>query len=197
VSYFHRLGVARPQGGGEPRVFARTPSTVIETERLLLRKPCVDDVEPMCALWADPAVVKYITGEALTRRRAWSGLMTMAGHWEMYGYGGWVAVDKHTGAFVGQVGFQQFFRQIDAELDHLPEAGWVLSPHAHGRGYASEAMRAAIVWADANIDAARTVAIVQVENAASLRVAEKMGYRELRRMMYLDAPIVLLERARP
>jgi len=169
---------------------------IIETDRLRLRKPQRDDVHAVCALWADPLVTRYISGDPIARRQAWMGLLHLVGHWDFYGYGGWIVEEKSTGAFVGQVGFQQFVRDIDASRDDLPEAGWVLSPPMHGRGYAAEAVGATIAWVDANLDVPSTVAIVHPANAASLRVAERAGYRELRRTTYATHPIVLFERLR-
>jgi RimJ/RimL family protein N-acetyltransferase len=168
----------------------------IETERLVLRESHAGDVDAVCALWADPAVTRHISGDPLTRRQAWTGMLQFTGHWAVYGYGGWTVEEKSSGAFVGQVGLQQFVRGIDATREHLPEGGWVLAPAMHGRGYAGEAVAAMMDWADANIDAPHTVAIVHPENTASLRVATRCGYREVERTDYATKPIVLFERVR-
>jgi RimJ/RimL family protein N-acetyltransferase len=168
----------------------------IETARLILRKPHSDDVDNVCAMWADPAVTRYITHDPVTRRQSWMAFLYLVGHWDVYGYGGWVVEEKASGAFVGQVGFQKFVRDIDASRDRLPEAGWVLSPTMHGRGYGWEAVEATMAWADANLDAPSTVAIVNPENDASLRVARRAGYCELRHTTYATNPIILFERPR-
>jgi RimJ/RimL family protein N-acetyltransferase len=60
----------------------------------------------------------------------------------------------------------------------VPEAGWALVPSAHGKGHATEAVGAAIVWDDANLASARTVCMIDPENAASIRVAQKCGFAE-------------------
>jgi GNAT superfamily N-acetyltransferase len=54
--------------------------------------------------------------------------------------------DRETGRFVGEVGFADFRRAITPALGDRPEAGWILSPSAHGRGFAREAMDAALGW---------------------------------------------------
>ncbi len=72
----------------------------------------------------------------------------------------------------------------------------MLTPTAHGRGYATEAVRAIVAWADENLSAASTVAIVDVDNTASIRVAEKAGYRQVARTDYRETPIWLFERPR-
>lgn len=75
--------------------------------------------------------------------------------------------------------------------------GWVLAPHAHGQGYASEAVAAALDWGDAHFRGGRIVCLIHPDNAASLRVAAKFNFREYARPTYKDAPGVLLARPGP
>ncbi len=169
---------------------------MIETQRLVLSRPRLEDMEPVCAMWADPAVTRFISPMPLDRRQGWMSVVQMAGHWDLLGYGGWIVREKGTRAFVGSMGFQRFVRGIDASREHLPEAGWVLSPAMWGRGYASEAIGAFLAWGDASLSSDVTLAIVREDNAPSLRVAAKVGYREIGRARYADSPMVLLERWR-
>jgi len=168
----------------------------IETVRLRLRKPCLADFEDLCTLWADPVVTRFITGQPFPRRQTWQTLLSLVGHWELYGYGGWILEDKATAQSVGQIGFQRFVRGLDASREALPEAGWVLASSVHGRGFGSEAVAALLAWGDEHLEAAHTVAIVDPANTASLRIAAKFGYREVARPQYLQGPVVLLERPR-
>jgi RimJ/RimL family protein N-acetyltransferase len=70
----------------------------------------------------------------------------------------------------------------------------VLASAFHGKGYGTEAARAALAWGDEHLAGTRTVCIIAPENAASLRVAESCGYREFARTTFLDDAIVMLER---
>jgi RimJ/RimL family protein N-acetyltransferase len=110
------------------------------------------------------------------------------------GYGYWMAVEKATGRFVGDVGFADFKRAIEPSLKGIPESGWVLSPHAHGMGYATEAVQAILAWGDAHFRLARTACIIQPENTASIRVAEKCGYKELTRTKYKGHDVLMFVR---
>jgi RimJ/RimL family protein N-acetyltransferase len=100
-------------------------------------------------------------------------------------------------ASIGDVGFADFKRDIIEPMRDVPEIGWVLASHAHGKGIATEAVRAAIAWGDRMIDAPRTVCMIDPENIASLRVASKGGYEIFERGQFNDAPTVFLQRNRP
>jgi len=92
------------------------------------------------------------------------------------GFGYWAVEEKASERFLGEIGFADFKREIVPSIEGVPELGWVLASHAHGKGYATEALNAAIPWGDKNLSASRSVCIIDPENLASLRVAEKCGY---------------------
>ncbi len=149
---------------------------VIETSRLILRPHRAEDFPDVAALWADPVVVRYISGSPSTREASWARLLRNMGHWQAMGYGYWAVTDRESGVFLGEVGFSDFRRDIEPCLDGLPEAGWVLAPKAHGRGIASEAVRAMHAWADAERDWSETVCIFDPAHVVSQKVARKLGY---------------------
>ena len=167
----------------------------IETERLVLRAHTRDDFEACAAMWADPIVTRYISGKASTEQEAWFRLLRYAGHWALMGFGYWAIEEKSTGVFAGEAGFADFKRAIEPSIQGTPELGWVLASSARGKGFATEAVRAAVAWGDAHIAAPRTVCIIDPENRASLRVAEKCGYREYARTQFLG-PTIMFERSR-
>lgn len=145
-------------------------------------------------MWADPQVTRFIGGRASTPQQTWSRLLMYLGHWKALGYGYWVIEEKATGAFTGEIGFADFKRDIAPVMQKVPEVGFALASRAHGRGYATEALRAAQIWGDAHLPSKRTVALVNDENAASLHILEKAGYREFQRTNFNDSPVVFLER---
>lgn len=171
-----------------------TTDSIIETERLILRPHRAEDFGDLAAMWGDPAVTRFIGGRPSTAEESWARLLRYGGLWGLLGFGYWAARDRATGRFVGDVGFAEFRRGLGFE--GVPEAGWVLSPWAHGRGLAGEAVRAALAWADAR-GWARSVCIIDEENAPSLRLGGACGYREASRLTYKDHPVVLMERLRP
>ena len=110
-------------------------------------------------------------------RKAGSRLLRYRGLWPVLGHGYWAIRERETGRFAGDVGFADFERVTDPPVRGLPEAGWVLARWAHGRGFASEALQAALAWLDRNTVHERAVCLVGGDNAASIRVAEKNGFR--------------------
>ena len=167
---------------------------VIETERLRLRAHRPDDFAACAAMWALPDVVRYIGGKPFSVEEVWSRVLRYAGHWQWMGFGFWALEEKATGAFAGDLGFAEFKREIEPSIQGIPEIGWVLAPHAQGKGYATEAVRAVVAWGDQHFDRARTVCLIHPENLPSLRVAEKCGYKEFQRTTYKGQPTIILER---
>ena len=165
----------------------------IETERLILRGHRLRDFDACAAMWADPIVTRYIGGKPSTEQQSWFRVLRYVGHWDLLHYGYWALQEKASGAYVGDLGFADHRRDIAAIADS-PELGWVLVSSAHGKGYATEAVRAAVAWGDEHLDAVRTVCIIHPENAASIRVAEKCGYREFERVAFAGEPTILYER---
>jgi RimJ/RimL family protein N-acetyltransferase len=170
----------------------------LETERLRLRGHRSDDLANCAAMWAEPVVVRHTVGKPLTEEESWRRLLTYVGHWALMGFGFWVVEEKASRKFVGEVGFVDYKRDIEPSLKGVPEIGWVLASHAHGKGYATEAVRAVVAWGDAQfpslVGAMRTACIIQLENIASIRVAEKCGYREFARTNYKAHPVLMFVR---
>ena len=166
----------------------------IETERLVLRGYLIDDFPQVVATWADPEVVRHVTGRPSTEEESWTRFLRNIALWPMLGYGYWAAVEKSTGRFVGDVGFADYKREIEPSLKGVPEIGWVLARWSHGLGYATEAARAALLWLESALGPQRTVCIINDQNRASVRVAEKCRYREFARTEYKGSTVAMFER---
>lgn len=164
----------------------------LETERLILSAPTSTSFPDSVAMWSDPDVVRHIGGVPFSEEDTWARMLRNLGHWELLAYGTWVVHDR-AGAFVGEVGFFDLHRRIEPAM-HVPEAGWVLARAAHGKGYATEAMQAALAWGDRQFGGTPFSCMIDVGNRASLRVADKCGFREQVRTVYKGTPVVVLRR---
>ena len=167
---------------------------IVETARLVLRGHRLDDFEASFAMWSDPVVTRYIGGKPSTEQQTWSRLMGYVGHWSLMGFGYWVIEEKSSGRFVGEAGFADFRRVIAASMRDVPEIGWTLASRFHGKGYATEAVRAVVAWGDVRFGPARTVCLINAENLASIRVAQKCGYAEFERALFNEQATLFLAR---
>ncbi len=166
----------------------------IETPRLRLREHRQDDLAAYSALWADPIVVLHTVGVPQTPEECWGRFLRAHGHWAVVGYGYWVVEEKDTGRFIGEIGFADLHRDISPSLDGMPEAGWIISPEFHGKGYATEAVQAMHEWGNKYFGRIRTCCIISPENDASIRVAEKTGYKEVAHTLYKEHPVIVFHR---
>ena len=98
---------------------------------------------------------------------------------------------------MGQLGFADFKRQMEPSIEGEPELGYVFAPRVHGQGFAGEACAPVLGWADANLDAPSYAAIISPENEASIRLAERLGFRRQPDAIYRGETIALFRRARP
>jgi len=153
---------------------------VLETQRLILRAPALADFPSYAAQRADPAVMKYLgKGDLLSEEEAWLKFQSMLGHWTLMGYGTWAVEEKSGGQCVGSIGFTNKMRPREHAASGAPEMGWSLGASAHGKGYATEGVGAALAWGREFFGAgARTVCVISTDNHASMRVAEKNGFRQ-------------------
>jgi RimJ/RimL family protein N-acetyltransferase len=171
---------------------SRTPQ--LQTPRLVLSPHQAEDFEDLVEMWGDPAVVRFIGGRPFTPEEVWTRLLRAVGHWPLMGFGYWVVRERAGGRFVGEAGLADFHRDITPPFDGAPEAGWALAAWAHGKGFATEAMAAVMGWSDAQLKPERTVCMISPGNRASMRVAEKCGFREEVRTAYRGEATIVFER---
>jgi RimJ/RimL family protein N-acetyltransferase len=167
---------------------------VLETARLILRPYQAEDLEAQAAVMGDPDVVRHLGGTPFSREDTWRRVLVAPGLWVLLGYGYWAIVSREDGRYLGQLGFADFKRDMSPSIEGLPEIGWIFAPHAQGQGYATEAARAALAWADDVLRAPEIVAIIDAANVASIRVARKIGFNEEGPATYKDEPILLFRR---
>ncbi len=88
------------------------------------------------------------------------------------GWGIWIAIDRARNAVVGDAGFKG-----RPDRDGTVGIGYGIAPAYRGRGYATEAVHALVRWAYAQPEVKRVVAESAPDNAASIRVLGKTGFR--------------------
>lgn len=169
----------------------------VETPRLILRGRTLDDFPAVAAMQADAAVMRYIAGAPVSEEDAWSKFARMEGFWALTGVGFWLVEEKASGDVIGEVGLADFKRAIDPPLGSTPEYGWMFAAAAQGKGYASEALAAALQWGDRRFPGAGFCCIIDEENAPSVRLAERHGFQRERNALYKGKPVTVWRRPAP
>lgn len=153
-------GALRPDPAAEP----------LDTPRLRLRRWEGGDLDAFAAMCADPEVMRHIgEGGPLSREEAETALQALEGHWQLHGFGLWAVVEQATEAVVGRVGLWHPPGWCDVEL------AWLVDRSRWGRGYATEAARAALAYGFDRHGLDRVISLVPVGHAASERVANRLG----------------------
>jgi len=142
----------------------------LETERLILRPIDPDrDFEGWAEAMADEATVRFIGGQVMNHAQAWRSMAMVLGHWQIRGYGFFSVEEKSSGRWVGRVGPWYPLQWPGTEV------GWTIARPYWGRGYATEAARAAMRFAFDELGWTRIVHTIQEGNVASEAVARKLG----------------------
>jgi RimJ/RimL family protein N-acetyltransferase len=139
------------------------------TERLLLREFRPEDVGPGVESARDPEVQRFLGG-VKDAYEAFAGMATHAGHWALRGYGSWIVERREDGEPLGRVGLWH------PETWPGVEVGWRMYRASWGKGYATEAARAAIGWAWTARGFDELISLIVADNAPSQRLAQRLGH---------------------
>jgi RimJ/RimL family protein N-acetyltransferase len=167
---------------------------VIETARLNLRPHVSDDFAALRQLWADPEVARFISGTPSTPEESWARLLRYIGHWTAFGFGYFAILDKADGRYLGECGLMEFQREMTPTLAGSAEVGWVLKPDAWGRGLATEAVSTVVEWYGARPDAQPLSCIIAPGNAASIKIATRLGFVLETETRYRERPTLVFRR---
>ena len=164
---------------------------VLVTERLELRVPAKEDLAAMWAIVDEPATARFL---APSRSPAdhFQRFCRNAGSWLLYGYGSFMLRERASGELVGNAGMFHSLRGLGTDFDDTPEAGWILRADRTGQGLAREAMDVALDWFERTQGPKRIVCMISPGNAASIRLADRLGFDPMREAVLPDGDAVRL-----
>lgn len=139
----------------------------IETQRLSLRAPKSDDFPAIAAFYGSDRS-QYVGGPK-SPAESWRMLGLEIGHWSLRGYGRWAVEEKATGTFCGLVGLWNPEGWPEAEI------GWDLMNGLEGKGFATEAARAARAYAYDTLGWTTVISLIAPDNQRSAALAKRMG----------------------
>jgi len=165
---------------------------VLETERLILRRLTMNDLDALAAIYADEEVRRFFPEGTLSREETREELEWIIDvYYARYGYGLWATIEKETGALIGRCGllpwkivpgrdgrsglegpdeFPEDATRVDVEVAYL------LARDRWGRGLGTEAARAIVDHAFDDLHLPRLICLFEPENVASRSVAEHVGF---------------------
>ena len=153
--------------------------TVLQTARLRIRRFQPDDAPVIHAYRTDPEIARYQSWDparfSLATARSFVREMAhatpgSAGDWFQF------AIElRSTGELIGDVALG-----ADTQGPGTAELGFSLARHQHGHGYATEAVRAVVGYAEGTLRATRIVAIADARNQPSIGVLERAGFARTR-----------------
>ena len=157
--------------------------TSLETERLILRPPALEDADALAPMYADPDVMRYVgDGRTFTPDETARSVSRMMSGWEVDGFGLFTTVLKEDETIIGRVGLIVWnpetweVKRVNGEGPTELEVGYTLGKPYWGLGYATEAAGAARDFAIQELAAKRLIALIIHGNDASENVARKLGF---------------------
>ena len=158
----------------------------LETPRLILRPPRMEDFDAWAAFCADEEASRFVGG-VQPRSTAWRSFMCMCGAWSMTGIAMFSVIEKASGQWVGRLG--PWFPEGWPEH----EVGWGIAREHWGKGYASEGAAATLDYAFDVLGWTDLIHCIDERNLASQGVAKRLGSTYLRRVTmpapYNDKPV--------
>jgi len=146
-----------------------TPPETLATERLLLRRPALDDAEAIFTAYAsDPEVTRYLPWKphrSAAETRAF--LQRCLDSWQKGSTFPWVLTERRGGPPMGMIELRSEGTSADI--------GYVLARAQWGRGFMTEALKAVLDWTLGQEGVWRVGILCDVDNVASARVMEKAG----------------------
>ena len=156
---------------------------ILETNRLILRRQVLEDLDALWALYCDPEITKYIPDAPRSYEEAREEL-----EWHKNGHprnpelGLWATIHKETGRFIGRCGLLPCTIEGQQEV----EVAYTIAQEYWGQGLATEAAQAILHHGVEQLHLPRLICLIDPENIASQKVAEKIGMTLERKVDGID-----------
>jgi ribosomal-protein-alanine N-acetyltransferase len=171
-------------------VIPRTPT--LETRRLCLAVPSIDEVDALVRLWGDPDVTRYLPpGRPVPEDRARAGWESFIAHWQEHGFGPWSLFLKADDTWVGYCGLRHLPGGEEIELLYAIDKRW------WGRNLTTEAARLAVEDGFGRVGLDRIVAVALPANIASIQVMKNVGMRYEKDGHLFNSDVVFYSIQRP
>ena len=164
------------------------PKIFLETERLILRELLPGDAEDLFVLDSDPEVHKYLGNKPVQSVDECRDIIEFVrSQYSANGIGRWATIEKSSGKFIGWAGLKYFKEEVNQHINFY-DVGYRLIKSYWGKGYATEAAIAAVVYGFNVLKAKEIYAMIDSGNGASRRVLEKAGLKHVEPFLFEGDP---------
>ena len=176
----------------------RIPWTIFTTERCMVRELCMNDLQALFDLYAQPGMTDYMEELYPWEEEAAYERAYIENMYRFYEYGMWLVFDKATGELIGRAGLEhrpypdenaeeqkqsEYMEQgpswdsVPTESEHLElEMGYAIAPSRWHQGYATEVCAGIIEYAKEHLNYSRINCLIQRENQKSIALMDKLGF---------------------
>lgn len=161
----------------------------LETERLTLRSPRVEDAEALVEVFGDPDAMRYVgNGRTRTVEELCLALERGISLEAERGFNMFVVVRRKDGRVLGDCGLSVWQPTGETEI------GWRFAKEHWGHGYAAESAKAVLQFAAEEVGLSRLISVIHPENVASRRLAERLGFVPEREEEVHGIPVIYYAR---
>ena len=154
---------------------------IIGTERLILRELKPEDAEDLYRIYSDPLTMEFMgAGSVSVKAEREQIEKHITKYYEKEGFGLWATVLKEDKRLIGRCGLLRY--EIEGVME--TEIAYLIDRNYWGRGLATEAARSIVKLASEKYNFDRLIAVINPQNTASVRVAEKIGMKFEREVIY-------------
>ncbi len=147
---------------------------IAETERLIFRSIELTDAEDFHRIYNDPKTMKFMGGTSDSPEFEREQIQKhIENYYEKYGFGLWAAILKENNRLIGRCGL--LYQEVEGARDL--EIAYLFDSNYWGKGLATEAAAMLVELGFQRFGFNRVVAFINPQNAASIRVAEKVGLK--------------------
>lgn len=149
---------------------------IFETERLRFRQLVESDYADVAEILQNERGMRYVRGFGYSDAEVKSWIRKQMERYRRDGFGKWALLEKKTGTFIGVCGISM--QEVSGQK--VPEIGYFIKEAYWNRGYATEAAERCREYAFRVLGFSEVFSLIGEGNAASRRVAEKLGmeYRQ-------------------
>lgn len=160
---------------------------LIETRRLIIREFKINDLDELFIVMSDPEVMRYSVSGPRSRKNTEEFIKASIDAYQRHSLAQHAVVLKQSQSLIGCSGF---FTPMVNNIQEI-ELSYRLARNYWGQGLGTEAAQACCDYAFSDLLLKRLISIIEPENTASIRVAEKVGLKFEQKITFHELPVLI------